>query len=142
MRTYFICVIALLALFTITNGDASAADVDAYLTDQYQSCADQATSDGDSSDCLYEEFERWDRILNEVWSQIIEVVKDYDDPSLRMGETLRESQRTWIKMRDLSCNFAYDAAGGGTMSAPASNWCLLEHTVHRAVWLDQLRQSM
>ena len=80
-------------------------------------------------ECHKAETAAWDVLLNRYYKQA------QIGLSAELITSLRDVQRSWITFRDLSCRFAYDWAGGGTIRGPLAADCLLRKTAEQALWL-------
>lgn len=82
-------------------------------------------------DCFNVEIETWDNLLNQYYKQAQTDLPDSEK------KALRDVQRMWIKFRDLSCEFAYNSAGGGSIRNPLAADCILQKTAEQALWIMQ-----
>jgi uncharacterized protein YecT (DUF1311 family) len=79
-------------------------------------------------DCLDRERLVWDKIVNDSYKTMMNVL----DPDQQAK--LREMQRSWIHTRDLTCAFWYDYFQG-TMANPMIAYCNNRETARRAIYL-------
>ena len=82
-----------------------------------------------TADCYRIEQAIWDRILNDNYKQLQDVLEDDEQKT-----KLREMQRAWIASRDRTCAFYWDKIRG-SMAVPMSSACALRETARRALLL-------
>lgn len=82
-----------------------------------------------NANCYRIEQAIWDRILNENYKALQDVLDD------EQKTKLREMQRAWIASRDRTCAFYWDKARG-SMAVPMSAACQLRETARRALLLQ------
>jgi len=83
--------------------------------------------------CLQEETEWWDQLLNSRFAQL----KHNLEPS--PFAALQDAQRKWIAFKDADCQYIYDHQfGEGSMRLPSSASCMLDATALRALQLGAL----
>ena len=87
-----------------------------------------SVSDGKHIECLDHERMAWDKILNDSYKTAMAGLED------DQRDKLREVQRAWVNMRDLTCNFWYDYFQG-TMANPMIASCNNRETARRAIYL-------
>lgn len=125
--------IALLAAIALTVPQADP-EIQARLSREHRQCM---TAAGGSLErrlaCLMNETWRQDDRLNAVYRQ-----RRTDTPAARWP-TMRDTQRSWIRLRDNYCAAARRTAGGGTRASLAFADCYLTETVERRVWLENQR---
>ena len=122
----FIVVTGLVCAISLWSGISAAQEPD---------CEDPQ-SQAEMTGCAGLEREAADAELNEVWGQAVTLAQDQDRLAPEDGrpgyeETLRETQRAWIKFRDLACQYSGYAARGGTMEPMLINQCLSRLTKAR-----------
>ncbi|WP_323761466.1 lysozyme inhibitor LprI family protein [Maricaulis sp.] len=100
---------------------------------EFSQACEQLAADGETTTgmltCRGEEFEAWDRWLNESYLALRESLA---------GEavvTLREAQRSWIAHRDQDCLFLASLYAGGTLERVEQASCLSRKTAERAIEL-------
>ena len=84
--------------------------------------------------CASKRFKHYDKILNDLYKQQISFLGN----TTETANSLRESQKAWIKFRDLDC--AYDAGkqeNSGTIWPLEHLSCLAERTRTRALELEE-----
>ena len=69
---------------------------------------DKAITDADLLKCADAEFSAADKKLNDTYSKLLNAL----DPEGQ--HKLKESQRAWVKFRDLNAEFAGDSSRGGS----------------------------
>ena len=80
----------------------------------------------------YDDFEQADQQLNQVYQQLLPLVGDEE-----AVKKLRESQRVWVKFRDLEAVFAGDPMRGGS-AEPLLRWgCKTRLTEQRTKELQE-----
>ena len=129
-RTIAAVLIGTLTLFW--SAGSSAAD-DADKSKDYVACMDKAGGVTlEMLNCIGDEMNRQDARLNENYKGLLSKLA-----KKRKGE-LQEAQRTWIKFRELNCNFYRSAYEGGSLAQVAVNDCVLDATTDRASELKRL----
>lgn len=89
-------------------------------------------------DELYADYKKADKELNLVYNKIIKKLNETDK------KNLIESQRAWIKFRDLNCKFISQdpGDGGGPYENKMKLDCLIQSTIGRTKelknWADDL----
>ena len=81
------------------------------------------------ADCHRIETKIWDRILNEMFRELLTDLKDKEQEG-----KLREMQRAWIASRDRTCEF-YQHKIRGSMAIPMHAACMARETARRAILL-------
>ncbi|WP_347139601.1 lysozyme inhibitor LprI family protein [Paracoccus sp. SSK6] len=88
--------------------------------------------------CLGQEFDVWDRKLNDSYARVLASAKAADAEMAELGSAaekqeplLRQMQRDWIAFRDAACAYERSRWGGGTGGGPASVDCSLQLTAHQ-----------
>ncbi|WP_167629424.1 lysozyme inhibitor LprI family protein [Aquipseudomonas alcaligenes] len=86
------------------------------------------------------EYERADKDLNETYQKIIAKIKsgDFDDglvSRVEITESLRESQRSWLKFKQDNCSAYYKLYSGGTSRNGDLMACQSEMTIERTNFL-------
>ena len=106
----------------------SAADLN--LSKTYSSCMSQSGGvTYEMLNCIGIETKHQDALLNQAYKRVMA------DLSPERKKQLKEVQRTWIKYRDLNCNF-YADPNGGTNASILSSDCFMQTTASRARELE------
>jgi len=79
--------------------------------------------------CAGEEYEAWDRWLNEAYRELRERLPDASVAGIR------EAQRSWTAHRDQDCLFLSGLYAGGSMESLERASCLTRKTAERAIEL-------
>jgi uncharacterized protein YecT (DUF1311 family) len=87
-----------------------------------------SASDGKQIECLDRERMVWDRIINDSYQTVMNALEP------EQARKLREMQRAWIHVRDLTCGFWYDYFQG-TMANLMISSCQNRETARRAIYL-------
>ncbi|MEN3792969.1 lysozyme inhibitor LprI family protein [Fulvimarina sp. MAC3] len=94
------------------------------------------------TDCLTEESDAWDAILNERYQARMtdakELDKDraeWDSTTSEAAKTLRAAQRAWVAFRDAECDRIFELNKDGTIRLPETASCLNRLTAERALAL-------
>jgi uncharacterized protein YecT (DUF1311 family) len=87
-----------------------------------------SVSDRKQIDCFERERMVWDKIINDSYKTMINGLEP--EPAKK----LRDMQRGWIHVRDLTCGFWYDYFQG-TMANPMIASCQNRETARRAIYL-------
>jgi uncharacterized protein YecT (DUF1311 family) len=103
----------------------------------------------DMVNCGGAEFDYWDRRLNTAYKKLMSALKSDDElmgdqgalPGLRLSETVRKAQRSWIRYRDDSCAVERDRFRGGTLGRITGINCMALETARRSVELERLLMS-
>lgn len=92
--------------------------------------------------CLGQEFEVWDRKLNESYTRVLDAAKAADAEMAELGSAaekqeplLRQMQRDWIAFRNSACSYEGSRWGGGTGAGPAGVDCSLRLTAQQYIRL-------
>ncbi len=90
------------------------------------------------NNCLTQEAEAWDVILNRLWPKLMERARAADQANQITGpdsaaETLRAAQRAWIAFRDAECRHSYATYGQGSFRTVAHAACILDLTARRVI---------
>ncbi len=93
--------------------------------------------------CFRKEGEAWDKLLNEVYREVIAGAKvaDARDGGGREA-AMRVAQRAWIGFRDAECAFTYALFGDGSMRIPLGAECVMRLTAERVLDLEGTRGFM
>ncbi|WP_417486402.1 lysozyme inhibitor LprI family protein [Maricaulis sp.] len=110
----------------------AATDRAACIGEYTQAC-EQLVADGETTAgmmaCRGDEYEAWDRWLNESYRDLRESLPD------NSVVALREAQRSWIGHRDQDCLFLASLYAGGTLERVEQAACLNRKTAERAIEL-------
>jgi uncharacterized protein YecT (DUF1311 family) len=92
-----------------------------------------ATSNVEMTHCGWQEFERADADLNEIYQDAISQIRttggDLPAGADEWEKKLREAQRAWVAFRDLNCDQLIAIEwGGGTGTSLATATCRTEMT--------------
>jgi len=114
---------------------ASAAPpnpIEQRYTREYHQCMDN-TGDVDSAtaDCLNSEIERQDARLNQAYVMVMRGLA----PAPKAA--LRDSERTWVRQRDLQCKRQAADELGGTLYGVMLAGCQLDETIKRTMFLER-----
>jgi uncharacterized protein YecT (DUF1311 family) len=106
-------------------------------------CADPQTQAAMNA-CAAEEFAEADKVLNAVWKDAVDYVREGDrhrqdwDKRPSGERKLRAAQRSWIGFRDAHCTVESYQARGGTMEPLLYESCRAEVTRQRTAQLRAL----
>ena len=87
-----------------------------------------------TADCYRRETAIWDAILNESFRALNEKL------DAKQKTALRDMQRAWIGVRDMTCKF-YNDFYRGSMAVPMNAACLTRETARRALFLHRFAQE-
>ncbi len=99
-----------------------------YASEQKQKC-----SKGNMIElnfCLGNEFKKSDTELNQVYKTLSNALKN--------PEPLKNTQRAWVKFRDLHCEFIVPSSSEGSEIPYSRNACLIDITEKRILDLKQI----
>ncbi|MBT0955867.1 DUF1311 domain-containing protein [Alphaproteobacteria bacterium KMM 3653] len=96
--------------------------------------------------CAAEEFKALDKTLNAVWKRAKAQVAEADKYNQRRdGQTesqvLLESQRAWIKYRDLTCDIDAYQVRGGSLEPLLRSTCMSDLTERRTRFLAYIAEG-
>ena len=101
---------------------------------QYNNCMDNSGGvTVEMLDCIGAETKRQDIRLNNAYKNVIGLI-----PPQRQKQ-LQETQRAWIKYRDLNCDF-YADPNSGTSATLNSSSCFLDTTASRVKELEWFKE--
>jgi len=80
-------------------------------------------------ECYGEETNYQDKLLNEFYQKVKRAITP------ERQQALRDTQRIWIKWRDVNCSFYYDPDGGSMARVMASR-CVMQITTDRVKELE------
>lgn len=87
--------------------------------------------------CVQQQFETQDRMLNESYQRILDLLNTDEQQSTR--DRLIRAQRLWIQFRDADCKAQDSVYDGGSVHTWVYLRCLRDHTAQRINDLDPLR---
>ncbi|WP_295694289.1 lysozyme inhibitor LprI family protein [uncultured Maricaulis sp.] len=100
---------------------------------EYRTVCEALSVDGETMAgmmiCAGEEYEAWDRWLNDAYRELRESL-----PEASIAD-LREAQRSWTAHRDQDCLFLSGLYAGGSMESLEQAACLTRKTAERAIEL-------
>jgi uncharacterized protein YecT (DUF1311 family) len=124
----------LLALPTAVTAQDWTPTQERRLSSTYNQCTKAAAGKvPESIQCDIAEYDMQDATLNQAYRVLMTRL-----PEARRA-ALRTSQRHWIRVRDTTCQRAYNDAGGGQVSDLEQQSCLLRQTIARTMWLERYR---
>jgi uncharacterized protein YecT (DUF1311 family) len=106
---------------------AFGGDESKNLIEKYEKCG-ELSSYPRIEGCFFQVHGESDRILNKEYNELIAYLSDLEDKKHK--QNLINSQRAWIKFRDLDCNFYSDG------QPVRLNKCLSERTIKRLKELE------
>ncbi len=125
--------IALLAAAVLTFPQTDP-EIQARMTRDHTRCMSAAAGSAERRlACLMNETWRQDDQLNAVYRRL-----RASTPTARWTP-MRDTQRSWIRLRDDYCATVRRNAGGGTRASLAFADCYLTETIERRVWLENQR---
>ena len=123
----------LLGLALVISNQLTWADEVEY-SKQYDKCMDNSGGvTVEMLDCIAAETKHQDIRLNNAYKNVIGLI-----PPQRQKQ-LQETQRAWIKYRDLNCDF-YADPNSGTSAILNSNSCFLDTTASRVKELEWFKE--
>ena len=123
----------LLGLALVISNQLTWAD-GVEFSKQYNNCMDNSVGvTVEMLDCIAAETKRQDLRLNNAYKNVIGLL-----PPQRQKQ-LQETQRAWIKYRDLNCDF-YADPNSGTSATLNSNSCFLDTTASRVKELEWFKE--
>lgn len=110
-------------------------------------CMDSSTAG--MSECLAQETDQWDGMLNKSY-QILLTAAEAADAEMKQLEIsappsaplLREMQRSWVAYRDAACAYAAAQFQGGTAAGPAAQACAMRLTGMQALRLGAMAERI
>ena len=119
------------AILTITQADP---EIQARMSREHLRCMTAAAGSPERRlACVMNETWRQDDQLNAVYRRLRTTT-----PAARWTNT-RDTQRSWIRLRDDYCAATRRNAGSGTRASLAFADCYLTETIERRVWLENQR---
>jgi uncharacterized protein YecT (DUF1311 family) len=139
MRAFILGVLILLLL--------PAASATADIVDTcYRECEAETESNPDFKACLSRAANKADRLLNQSYQTLQDVIRkravDMGEPAEPQLEALTEAQKKWIDFRDDNCDFEDSLAFGGTASGGNYSGCLCALTYERINDFDRIREQV
>ena len=113
--------LALFLLFSTFNAYA----VDIHFSNQYTTCLKNKISDSEITDCTIKEATQQDKILTQSYQKLMSSL------SGNQKSNLLNSQRAWVKYRELETKRLSEATGGTADAVNASSF-YLDFTAQRA----------
>ena len=83
--------------------------------------------------CIADEYETWDKQLNQTYQALMAHRPAADQAKLR------DDERAWLKRTKHKCDHAGDDEEGGTLQGVEIDQCNLDETILRTVYLRGLR---
>ena len=109
-------------------------EIQARMTRDHTRCIAAAAGSAERRlTCLMNETWRQDDQLNAVYRRLRATT-----PASRWT-SIRDTQRSWIRLRDNYCATTRRSAGSGTSASLAFADCYLTETIERRVWLENQR---
>ena len=125
--------ILLLGLASLISNQVTWAN-EVELSKQYDNCMDNSGGiTVEMLDCIGAETRRQDIKLNTAYKDLIRLI-----PAQRQKQ-LQDTQRAWIKYRDLNCDF-YADPNSGTSATLNSSSCFLDATASRVKELEWFKE--
>jgi uncharacterized protein YecT (DUF1311 family) len=121
--------IALLAVAALTTAQVDP-EIQARFSRTHVQCMATAGNQERRLACLMDETWRQDDQLNAVYQRM-----RTHTPAARWTN-MRDTQRSWIRVRDDYCATARRTAGAGIRASLAFADCYLTETVERRIWLE------
>jgi len=118
-----------LAIFPLT---ASGGEESIQLTEKHKKCG-YFSSYSRIEGCFSQVYEESDRYLNKEYNELIAYLNGLDEKKHK--QHLVTTQKTWIKFRELDCNFYSDG------QPIRLNKCLSERTIQRLKELEDFNTS-
>lgn len=124
----------LLAVAAATASIAAPNAADQRLTREYHRCMDTSGEiDANIANCNSEENDRQDGRLNQAYGMVMRQL-----PAPKKA-ALRQSERAWIRQRDLGCKRDAEVEAGGTIYNVMLSGCILDETIKRTLFLERYR---
>lgn len=115
------------AVLTLTQADP---EIQARFSRAHVRCMATAANQERRLACLMDETWRQDDQLNATYQRM----RARTTPA--RWTSMRDTQRSWIRVRDDYCATARRTAGGGIRASLAFADCYLTETVERRIWLE------
>lgn len=112
---------------------AAQAKADHYYSAAYKTCQNGAMSTLQIKGCIADEYEAWDKPLNQTYQALMARRAAGDQAQLR------DDERAWLKRTKHKCDHAGDGEAGGTLQSVEIDQCNLDETILRTVYLRGLR---
>jgi len=106
---------------------ASGGEESIHLIEKHKKCGDLSSSSSIEG-CFLQVYEESDRYLNKEFNELIAYLNGLDEKMHKQHFIL--AQKTWVKFRDLDCNFYSDG------QPIRLNICLSERTIQRLKELE------
>lgn len=88
---------------------------------------DNAMNQRDLNQCAYLDFQREDKVLNQLYN------KHREGLDAKRKNQLKVAQQAWLKFRDLSCGYEADFYEGGSIAPMVYSGCLTAETKNRII---------
>jgi uncharacterized protein YecT (DUF1311 family) len=98
----------------------------------YKTCQAGAMSTLQMKGCIADEYETWDKQLNQTYQASMARRAAAEQAKLR------EDERAWLKRTRHECDHAGDDEEGGTLQGVEIDQCNLDETIARTVYLRGL----
>ena len=112
---------------------AAQTRADHYYSATYRTCQGGAMSTLQIKGCIADEYETWDKQLNQTYQALMAHRPAADQAKLR------DNERAWLKRTKHKCDHAGDDEEGGTLQGVEIDQCNLDETILRTVYLRGLR---
>ncbi|QQG35370.1 MAG: DUF1311 domain-containing protein [Micavibrio aeruginosavorus] len=99
-----------------------------------EDCKDPQTQT-DMNTCSAQEYKKADEELNAVYKKALKLLEGADAAGI---EKFKEVQRSWVRYRDLNCDYATSVYEGGTIAPLIHATCLTELTQERTKQIPKL----
>jgi uncharacterized protein YecT (DUF1311 family) len=110
----------------------AAPKPDAYYSATYNDCMKTAMATMQTRDCIHDEYDAWDKSLNQVYQALM----TSREPAAKVQ--LRDDERAWLQRTKHKCDHAGDDEMGGSLQYVEIDQCNLDQTLLRTVYLRGL----
>jgi uncharacterized protein YecT (DUF1311 family) len=110
----------------------AAPKPEAYYSATYNDCMKTAMATMQTRDCIHDEYDAWDKSLNQVYQALMA------SRGAPEKVQLRDDERAWLRRTKLKCDHAGDDEAGGSLQFVEIDQCNLDQTVLRTVYLRGL----
>jgi uncharacterized protein YecT (DUF1311 family) len=111
---------------------AAQPKADRYYSATYKTCLNGAMSTLQMKGCIADEYEAWDKPLNQTYQALMAHRAAADQAKLR------DDERAWLKRTKHKCDHAGDDEAGGSLQGVEIDQCNLDETILRTVYLRGL----
>ena len=108
---------------------AAQTKADHYYSATYKTCLNGAMSTLQMKGCIADEYETWDKQLNQTYQALMARRAPTDQTKLR------DDERAWLKRTKHKCDHAGDDEAGGTLQGVEIDQCNVDETILRTVYL-------